>query len=91
MRGVAVQMVVGAADLETWEIDYQPGNRNYMDGINDTGRTRVERNTALRRNFESHGIAVRQDIVPNVPHDGTKVLPAVQDFFLDVLAKHRAG
>jgi len=90
MRGVAVHLVVGAADIETWEIDYQPGNRNYKPGINDTGRTRIERNTALRRNFEAHGIAVRQDIVPNVPHDGAKVLPNVQDFFLDVLRSHRS-
>jgi hypothetical protein len=85
MRAVPVQMVVGAADIETWEIDYQPGHRNYQPGINDTGRTRVERNTASKRNYESHGIAVRQDIVPNVPHDGLKVLPKVQDFFLQVL------
>ncbi|MCW3475242.1 alpha/beta hydrolase [Limobrevibacterium gyesilva] len=91
MRQVPVQMVVGAADIETWEIDYQPGSRNYMDGINATGRTRIERNTALRRNFEAHGIQVRQDIVPNVPHDGTKVLPNVQDFFLDVLCARRGG
>jgi poly(3-hydroxybutyrate) depolymerase len=89
MRKVAVQLVVGAADIETWEINYQPGNRNFMDGINDTGRTRIERNTALRQNFEAHGITVRQDIIPNVPHDGTKVLSRVQDFFLDVLAARR--
>jgi len=85
MRRVAVQLVVGAADIETWEIHYQPGSRNYMPGINDTGATRVERNTALKRNLEAHGIAVRQDIVPNVPHDGIKVLPNVQDFFAEVL------
>ena len=60
MRQVAVQLVVGAADIETWEINYQPGSRNYMEGINDTGPTRVARNTALRRNLESHGIAVRR-------------------------------
>ena len=45
-----------------------------MDGINDTGRTRIERNTSLMRNLEQHGITCRQDIVPNVAHDGTKVL-----------------
>ena len=86
MREVAVQLVVGAADIETWEIHYQPGNRNYMEGINEAGRTRIERNTALKHNLEQHGITVRQDIVPNVPHDGMKVLPNVQDFFLSVLA-----
>ena len=89
MRQVAVQMVVGGADIETWEIDYKPGSVNYMEGIKDTGRTRIERNTALRRNFEEHGIQVRQDIVPNVPHDGAKVIPTVEDFFLDVLKRHR--
>jgi pimeloyl-ACP methyl ester carboxylesterase len=89
MRKVAVHLVVGAADIETWEINYQPGNRNYMDGINDTGRTRIERNIALRQNFEAHGITVRQDIVPNVPHDGTKVLSRVQDFFLEVMNARR--
>lgn len=89
MREVAVQMVVGGADIETWEIDYKPGSVNYMEGINDTGRTRIERNTALKENFEAHGIAVRQDIVPNVPHDGAKVLPVVQDFFVDVLKRTR--
>lgn len=91
MRKVAVQLVVGRADIETWEITYEPGSRNYMEGINDTGRTRVERNTALRENFEAHGIVVRQDIVANVPHDGMKVLPVVQDFFLDVLARQRVA
>ncbi len=89
MRRVHVQLVVGAADIETWEIDYKSGNRNYIDGINDTGRTRIERNTALRRNFEANGITVQQDIVPNVPHDGTKVLPKVQDFFASVLKAQR--
>jgi len=91
MRAVAVQLVVGGADIETWEINYRPGNRNYMDGINDTGRTRIERNTALLRNFEAHGIAARQDIVPNVPHDGVKVLEVVQDFFLDTLIALRGS
>lgn len=90
MRQVPVQMVVGAADIETWEITYQPSSRNYMDGINDSGRTRIERNTTLKHNFEAHGITVRQDIVPNVPHDGIKVLPQVEAFFMDVLAARRA-
>lgn len=86
LRKVAVHLVVGAADIETWEINYPRESVQYMDGINDTGRTRIERNTALRKNLEQHGIACRQDIVPNVAHDGTKVLAYVQDFFSGVLA-----
>lgn len=91
LRKVAVHLVVGAADLEEWEINYPRDSVQYMDGINDTGRTRIERNTALRQNLEKHGIACRQDIVPNVAHDGTKVLPYVQDFFGGVLEKIAAG
>jgi pimeloyl-ACP methyl ester carboxylesterase len=91
LRRVAVQLVVGAADLETWEINYPRDSVQYMDGINDTGRTRIERNTALKKNLEQHGIAVRQDIVPNVAHDGMKVLAYVQDFFGGVLEKLAAG
>lgn len=91
LRKVAVQLVVGAADLETWEINYPRDSVQYMDGINDTGATRIERNTALRQNLEKHGITCRQDIVPNVAHDGTKVLPHVQDFFSSVLAKLETG
>ncbi len=91
LRKVAVHLIVGAADIETWEINYPRESVQYMEGINDTGRTRIERNTTLRQNLETHGIACRQDIVPNVAHDGTKVLPYVQDFFSGVLTKLAAG
>lgn len=90
MREVAVQMVVGAADLETWEITFQEGRKGWMPGANDSGRTRPERLETLRRNFEKHGIAVRFDLVPNVPHDGLKVMDQMTEFFADALAKHRA-
>ena len=46
-----MHLIVGAADLETWEINYPRESVQYMDGINDTGRTRIERNTALRQNL----------------------------------------
>lgn len=85
MRAVKVQLVVGAADTETWEIHYPSDSVQYMPGINDAGRTRIERLDALRASFERHGIACRHDVVPNVTHDGTKVLPYVQDFFEQVL------
>jgi len=86
MRAVRVQLVVGAADIEEWEINYPPDSVQYAPGINETGRTRIERIAALAANLAQHGIACRHDIVPNVPHDGTKVLPQVHDFFEQVLA-----
>lgn len=82
LRQVDVQLLVGAADLETWEIHYAPGSVQYMEGINDSGRTRVERNASLALNLQRHDIRVQQDIVPNTAHAGMSVVPYVQDFLL---------
>jgi len=91
MASVPVQMVVGAADLETWEITHREGGRHWMPGANDAGRTRPERLDSLRRSFEAAGMRVRFDLVPNVPHDGNKVVGHVQDFFADMLKRRRAA
>ncbi|WP_186418460.1 alpha/beta hydrolase [Bosea sp. CS1GBMeth4] len=91
MRKVAVQMIVGAADLETWEITHQPGSASWMPDANHAGVNRPERLDSLRRNFEEHGITVRFDLVPNMPHDGLKAVSRVEDFLADVLAKRRSG
>lgn len=85
LRDVDVQLLVGAADLETWEIHYEPGSVQYMEGINDSGRTRVERNATLALNLQEHGIRVQQDIVPNTAHAGMSVVPYVQDFLLGLV------
>lgn len=91
MRQVAVQMVVGAADLETWEITHKPGGRNWMPDANHAGATRPERLAMLRRSFEEHGISARFDLVKNTPHDGLKVVPVVEDFFAGELKRLRAA
>jgi poly(3-hydroxybutyrate) depolymerase len=89
IRDVPVQMIVGAADLETWEITHREGGRHWMPGANDAGRTRPERLDSLRRSFEAAGIKVRFDLVPNVPHDGNRVVEHVQNFFADILKDRR--
>jgi poly(3-hydroxybutyrate) depolymerase len=86
---VPVQMIVGDADLETWEITHREGGPHWMAGANDAGRTRPERLAALRASFEAAGVAVRFDVLPGVSHDRTKVLSKVQDFFADVLGRRR--
>ncbi|MGO4172942.1 alpha/beta hydrolase [Bosea sp. TAF32] len=91
MQKVAVQMVVGAADLETWEITHKPGGRNWMPDANHAGATRPERLAKLRDNFAENGIAARLDLVPNTPHDGVKVVPVVEDFFAGELRRIRAA
>jgi hypothetical protein len=77
-------MVVGAEDVETWEIN-NVGGPNWMDGVEKTGRTRVERLQTLRADFENQGITVRFDKVAGVGHQGVGVVPAVEEFAADVL------
>jgi pimeloyl-ACP methyl ester carboxylesterase len=89
LRKVAVHMIVGKADLETWEITHQPGGKYWMPGCNDAGRTRPERLASLKRSFEAAGIGVHMDVVDNVPHDGMKCVGHVQEFFLRVLREDR--
>ncbi|MCW8060554.1 alpha/beta hydrolase [Agrobacterium tumefaciens] len=87
---VPVQMIVGGADLETWEITHKPGSAYWMEGANDTGKTRPERLESLKRSFEKAGVTVRFDVLPGVAHDRMKVLGHVKDFFAEVLLHDRA-
>lgn len=86
MRSVAVQTVVGGDDRETWEITIPENSSWWMPGANDAGKDRIERLHALADSLERAGISVRRDIVAQVAHDGWAVLPAVRDFFAQVLA-----
>ncbi|MFJ7212950.1 alpha/beta hydrolase [Amycolatopsis sp. NPDC098790] len=72
LRAVPVQMVVGADDVETWEIA-EPG-------VDAGGDTRVARLTSLRDNWERHGVDVRLDVVPGLAHRGLQLQPTVQEF-----------
>jgi pimeloyl-ACP methyl ester carboxylesterase len=91
LRKVPVHMVVGDADLETWEITHRPGSRYYMDGCNDAGRTRPERLKALKASFEKAGVQVRFDLMPGITHDRMKAIQYTQEFLADVLATRRGG
>lgn len=89
MRQVPVQMIVGAADLETWEITHKPGGRNWMPDANHAGKTRPERLASLRDSFQAAGIKVQFDLVPNMAHDGLRAVSRVEDFFAGALAARR--
>ena len=88
---VPVQMVVGEADLETWEITHREDGSHWMPGANDAGRTRPDRLRALRDSFEAAGVSVRFEAVPGMAHDRMKVLDRVQDFLALVLGRRRNG
>lgn len=90
LRRLPVQIVVGAADRDTWEITHSEGSRHWMPGANDAGRTRPERAEALQRSFQAAGVNARLDVIPGVAHDGAKCLPAMEDFFAQQLKARRA-
>ncbi len=91
LKRVPVQMIVGRADLETWEITVREDSPLYLPGINDAGATRPERLRTLQASFEAAGIPVRFDELENIAHNGMQVVEVVQDFFARVLRTMRTG
>lgn len=87
---VPVHMVVGGADLETWEITHKPASAYYMEGANDAGATRPDRLRSLRDSFEAAGVKVTLDEIPGVSHDRMKTLGHVKAFLTNVLNEKRA-
>jgi poly(3-hydroxybutyrate) depolymerase len=85
LKALPVHMVVGKADLDTWEITHREGGKFYMAGANDAGRTRPERLESLRKSFAASGVDATLDLVDNVPHNGLACVDKVQDFFAAVL------
>jgi hypothetical protein len=89
MRRVAVQMVIGVDDLETWEITITPSDALWMPGAELAGATRNDRIRVLKSSLENHGIAVHLDVEPGVAHDDRMLLKHVKDFFANTLQKGR--
>ena len=87
-RRVPVLMVVGEDDVDTWEIN-NVGDSNWLDGAERAGETRIDRLRTLERNWTGHGIDVRFALVPGVAHRGSLVLPAVREFFGELLRTRR--
>lgn len=87
---VPVHMVVGGADLETWEITHQPGSAYFMEGANNAGLTRPERLHALQKSFETAGVTVSFDELPGVSHDRLKCIDHVKAFLTRTLEEKRA-
>lgn len=86
MRRVAVQLVIGDADIETWDVTVGPKSPFWMNGINDSGDTRVERLHRLEKRLKAIGIEPRFDTVPGISHDGTGIQGPVKAFFSGILA-----
>ncbi|MDP0926472.1 alpha/beta hydrolase [Paracoccus onubensis] len=87
---VPVHMVVGEADLETWEITHKPGSQYYMEGANGAGTTRPERLRSLKASFEAAGVRVILDEVAGVSHDRMKCIGHVKTFLTRTLKEMRS-
>ncbi|MFD9891688.1 alpha/beta hydrolase [Amycolatopsis sp. NPDC059027] len=86
LRRVAVHMVVGGADTDTWEITVTPDSPRYQPGADLQGANRIDRITALARSFERHGVAVRLEVVPGAIHEREPLIPSTLAFFHSVLS-----
>jgi hypothetical protein len=93
LRQVAVQMIVGAEDTDTWEITMTEKSPKWMPGANDSGATRIERLMSLRDSFLRNEIPVQFDLVPGVGHEGADpaVLRRIKDFFSGVIQRDRGA
>lgn len=91
IKKVPVQMVVGGADTETWEIGVDRDSPIWIEGVNDHGVNRQVRMLALKASFEEHGVSVRHDIVPDVAHVALAVFDTVGEFFSEVLATRQTN
>lgn len=91
LRRVAVQTLVGGADLEIHEITHRAGGRYWMPGANDAGATRPERLEALRRSLEQAGVRVCHEVVGEVAHDPWPLVERSKRFLAAELARRRAA
>lgn len=90
LKTLPIHMVVGKADLETWEITHKEGGKFFMAGANDAGHTRPERLETLRKSFAAAGVAATLDLIDNVPHNGLACVDKVQDFLAATLRAMRS-
>ena len=88
IRQVDIQLIVGADDVETWEIAINASNPLWLPGANDAGKTRIERLERLGESLRVHGIDCQFEKLSGIAHDGFPMLATVQKFFASVL-RHR--
>lgn len=85
IRKVAVHMVVGGEDTDTWEIALSPRHPWWQPAFETHGHNRLERMVALKTSLQTHGVEVRHDIVAGADHQQKPLLPSVKAFFASCL------
>jgi poly(3-hydroxybutyrate) depolymerase len=91
LRGVPVQTLVGAADLDTGEITHRPGGRYWVPEANLAGATRPDRLEALRQSLVQAGATVTHETVAGVGHDPSPIIERAKPFLADHLSRRRSA
>lgn len=87
IRSVPIQLLVGAQDLETAEINLTPASKYWIPDCNKAGTTRVERCYSLQHNWLQQGLQVELEVVAGIGHNGYELLPQVEQFFEGLMSK----
>ena len=85
MKKVPIHMVIGEKDVEKWEQKIEEGSPYRMNNEGRAnyhwgGENRQDKLKSLKENYESMGITVELETVPNAGHEVDKLFPALQDF-----------
>ncbi|WP_417843442.1 hypothetical protein [Thalassospira sp.] len=87
MQNVAVQLVIGANDTSPEGTKVGEKSTFWMDGINNSGHTRMERINSLAKSLAAIGVPSEMAIVPDAGHEGDKIQDVVKDFLTRFLAR----
>ncbi|MBL4639164.1 MAG: hypothetical protein JKY57_01405 [Kordiimonadaceae bacterium] len=86
MRGVNIQLIIGENDTETRDVTVSEFSKTWTVGANDAGINRRDRLSTLNNNITDHGMRPEITIVPDVAHEGMRILDEVKAFFSRVLS-----
>ncbi|MFD2237637.1 alpha/beta hydrolase [Aureimonas populi] len=87
LAALPLQVLVGDQDIRPEGVQSRPGSTLWMEGINDTGATRLERAAAFVESLRARGLTPRHDVIPGVGHDGFAMLDPMLDFVRPILTK----
>lgn len=90
LRDVPVHLLAGSLDTDTDEVVVKPGSEHWAEGINECGRTRLDKIDSLAASLRRHQLDVTVSFVEGVGHDGFRIVPAAIGWLEGVLARMRA-
>ena len=81
IKSVRIQCLVGSRDTDVSEITVKPTDRDWCEGANDAGRTRIERTRTLAKSYRAIGSDCEFLLVDGVGHEYGPLILAACSFF----------